>query len=1003
MNQQHREKTAIKNTSAEKSAEKGAEERTLTRNIVFLLVIASLLLIGQSLFNLANLDDVDQSIITMNHTANRLNEIERTIITPIANIRMLSMESVLAPNKTLIAKSQRQLDARMVELELQLQSWQQRFQTADSDMPGFVEFERIISRWHDYRQALEKTRYYIDKGIRVAAFISISDQERVSYEKLQSALATFASTHITQNDEANVSAQKSTGVAHITLSVTAVIQILILIIILFFVYRMFRNYIRSSQVYESELAGSRDDAQAATLAKSDFLANMSHEIRTPMNAIIGMSYLALQPGLDKKQRNYVSRVHRSAESLLGIINDILDFSKIEAGKLHVEQVDFRLKEVFDNLANLVGLNAEEKGLELLFDFPADFPGDLIGDPLRLSQVLVNLGNNAVKFTEAGEVVVGVKLLQQHDDQVMLQFTVRDTGLGIPLEKQPLLFQSFSQADTSTTREFGGTGLGLAISKHLVELMGGEIWLESEVAKGSSFHFTCSLKLQQGTKPAAVINHRELDALKVLVVDDNASSREIIGSMLSGFGLQIDEASNGEQALSMLEACAADAPYELVIIDWKMPKLDGIATTALIQKNPKLQQLPTVIMVTAYGLEDVSLAASDITVSSFLSKPVTPSSLLDAVLLSKGHELMQDNRAIHRVEELDTAIASLAGGKILLVEDNENNQELALELLRSNGMSVVLANNGEQALALLSTEEFDGVLMDCQMPVMDGYEATRRIRAQAKFKNLPVLAMTANAMVGDREKVLAVGMNDHISKPINIADMLTTMARWIKPKHPAAAVPKKVVKQDVQLPAYPGVNTQAGLEICQGDSVFYSKMLRKFLLREADFEQRFYAALVDDDAQAASRSAHTLKGVAGNIGACDVQQAAAVLELACNALPEQVEDRSAALQSQLAILTDHLNVVLAGLESLREESAPVADGPASTTQKIPELLNRLQELLQDCDTEALELVEQLPELLPAECTEILQQLTEEIANFDFDSALLQLEQLMLHDDSGKLSG
>jgi len=423
----------------------------------------------------------------------------------------------------------------------------------------------------------------------------------------------------------------------------------------------------------------------------------------------------------------------------------------------------------------------------MFDLPADIPTALIGDPLRLSQILINLGNNAVKFTKYGEIVISVEALEQEKNNIKLHFSVRDSGVGMSPEQQTKLFQSFSQADTSTTRKYGGTGLGLVISKKLTEMMNGKIWVESEQGTGSTFHFTAHFGKQQGELSKRRSSATDLGSMRVLVVDDNNSSREILSSMLASFGLRIDQAGTGETALLQLQQANDYDPYKLVLMDWKMPGMDGIETTRTIQSNSQLTEVPTVIMVTAYGREEAHQAAQDVNISSFLTKPVTPSSLHDAIMLAMGQKISTEQATTNLQEEAESAIAKLHGARVLLVEDNEINQELALELLKSNGVSVEVANNGQEALDILSDKDFanncDGVLMDCQMPVMDGYEATRQLRKQEQFKDLPILAMTANAMLGDKEKVLAAGMNDHIAKPINIRDMFTSMANWITPSNP----------------------------------------------------------------------------------------------------------------------------------------------------------------------------------------------------------------------------
>jgi signal transduction histidine kinase/DNA-binding response OmpR family regulator len=528
-----------------------------------------------------------------------------------------------------------------------------------------------------------------------------------------------------------------------------------------------------------QLERAQHVAEAATRAKSEFLANMSHEIRTPMNAILGMSYLALQSGLDDRQRNYVEKVHSAAESLLGIINDILDFSKIEAGKLQIESIAFRLGDVLDHLAALVGMRAEEKGLELLFELPADLPGALVGDPSRLGQILLNLTNNAVKFTERGEVTVAVSLLERTAERATLRFEVCDSGIGMAHEVRDRLFQPFSQADASTSRRYGGTGLGLAICRHLVERMGGGIGVESEPGHGSCFHFTLAFGLQPGAQP--VPDAGQLRGARVLVVDDHPAARERLCGLLASLGFHAHAADDGEAALAAVSrAEAAGQPFRLVLLDWHMPRMDGIECLARMVRAGG-HALPTVLMTTAFGRDQVQreLQARQLHPAALLTKPVMPAALVDACLAALVGQAAQPGLVEQRQELMQTHQASLAGARILLVEDNAINQELACDILDGAGLVVTVAGDGLQALATLERESFDAVLMDCQMPVMDGYEATRALRQRPGFQDLPVIAMTANAMAGDREKVLAAGMNDHVAKPIRVDELFATLARWVR--------------------------------------------------------------------------------------------------------------------------------------------------------------------------------------------------------------------------------
>jgi two-component system sensor histidine kinase/response regulator len=771
--------------------------------------------------------------------------------------------------------------------------------------------------------------------------------------------------------------------------------------------------IRRSHAFQKELEIARKQAEDATHAKSMFLANMSHEIRTPMNAILGMAYLALRTGLNTRQHDYVTKIHDAAKSLLGIINDILDFSKVEAGKLELDEGRFRIEDVAGNSLSLLRQRAHEKDIELLFDVSEPRllgeSGALMGDALRLGQVITNLLSNAVKFTHQGYVKLMVGIERVDVDSLTLLFTVRDTGIGMTEEQIGRLFQEFTQADGSTTRKYGGTGLGLTISKRIVELMGGRIWVKSLSGEGSSFKFTARFPFTQPPAASSVPLPRA-DAMRVLVVDDQPDARLSLQDLLGALGVgtahpgRVDCSDDGDTALLMIEqARQRGEPYDLLLIDWVMPRMDGAGVLKALQHKPGVGG-PLPVIVSAYDSELLHATAKALGAEHFLPKPVLPESLRELIKWLGG-----DGATAVESSPAAATNADLGALRVLLVEDNAINQQLAVELMESRGVQVDVANNGQEGLDRIhahSPAYYAVVLMDLQMPVMDGYEATRLLRLDARYVNLPIIAMTAHAMADERQRCLVLGMNGHLSKPIDpeslydtlaTFDAVTTETRPGPVTAPAALIEPAELGDSPAAPQVVGLDTQLGLRHAGGNTRLYSQLLRRFAEDFSGFAARVESLLAADSWDAAVREAHTLKGLSATLGASGVQPLAAALEKAILARDRDcvveklanagvaVEAMTSALRTQFAI--DHAS---AGDSKVPLPTQDMFDSASAPLFEFDEWLAHLRELLRQGDNEARDLwqtdLARIHNLMPAD---VVDRVTRGLASYQFDDVLNML--------------
>ncbi|TWI67726.1 signal transduction histidine kinase [Pseudoduganella lurida] len=736
-------------------------------------------------------------------------------------------------------------------------------------------------------------------------------------------------------------------------------------------------------------------AEAATRLKSEFLANMSHEIRTPMNAILGMSRLALMTGPDPKLRNYLAKILGAGEHLLGIINDILDFSKIEAGRMTIEQVPFSLNALLDHLSSLTVLKSDARQVELVFRVGRDVPAVLVGDPLRLGQVLMNLTGNAVKFTERGEIVVSVDVESRTAAGVTLRFAVRDTGIGMSDAQLANLFQAFSQGDGSVTRRYGGTGLGLTISQQLVELMGGKIGVRSRPGAGSTFSFAVLLGVGDEDEANAVAMPAALlHEARVLVVDDSATAREALVEMLGGFGVVPDSADSGEHCLRLMEeAERAGRPYHVVLMDYLMPELDGVETIRRIRADGRFAAPPAILMLTVCTRDTVLRNAGQLPLSGFLTKPVGPALLYHSLV----QVLRPDLAIAPPAPDGSTGpgrrhdLARLDGARVLLVDDNANNREVALDFMAAARMQVDVAVNGIEAVDKVRAGDYDLVLMDIQMQGMDGLTATRRIRALPGFEKLPIIAMTAHAMAGDRENCLAAGMNDHVAKPIDPDALFGALLQWIDPARlagrplpePAAGtLPDVLADAELAWPSLAGIDWHAALLGVDGQPGRLHKRLRGFVREYLPAPALLRDALVTGSTAPMQSLAHNLKSSAVYIGALSLAQLAGAVEL------ELRDGRTEHLPVLVPELIGMLEVLLAGLAPM----VALAPAAGADTDAGP-LLRELAASLRADDARAEDLLRAL-QALPAVAAHgaLLAAIGRAVADIEYDAGLAPLAAL-----------
>ncbi len=742
-------------------------------------------------------------------------------------------------------------------------------------------------------------------------------------------------------------------------------------------------------------------AEDANRTKSDFLANMSHEIRTPMNAIIGLSYLTLKTPLEVKQRENLLKIQKSSESLMGIINDILDFSKIEAGKLNIEYVNFNLEALINEVAELINVKLrKKKDIEFIIEYDNKIPQELKSDPLRIRQVLLNLLDNAVKFTEQGEIHLICTLKESVEKGVWINFSIRDNGIGISPEQNSLLFNAFQQADISTTRKFGGSGLGLTISKHLVEMMHGKLDVSSSLGNGSDFFFDLFLLRADTLKSKDLKRPQNLQGIRVLLVDDSESARSVIRNMLWSFGLHVIEASNADEAIKLYRKESKEFPISLIITDWEMPTKNGVEMLEELRREMIIES-PSVLMVSAYGAEKVQLdRVNNNLIDEYLTKPVSPSVLFDTIQKTLYKNKFATLIGANNTSDIERYGSILKGKRILLVEDIEINAELAIDLLNDVGISVVHAANGQIAIDKLQIENFDAILMDIQMPVLDGLSATKKIRQLNIHAGKPIIAMTAHAMTGEREKSLAAGMNEHLSKPIDPKKLYQTLIDFLAPQSDFTSSNHEefdINNHDLtDFPTVEGLDIIDGLIRCGRKKSLYNKILLSFANSYGSSLVELNMLITNREINELGKFFHALAGVSGNIGALLVSEKARSLS---QSFFEESKIDTEELYNEAVLLVNQIEAIALQINTHYDNSLKqnIQNKAIMSKEELNLLILKIISLVEESDPSAVDLLNAaLLNYAFGSLEPLIISVSNALGNLDFDEALIHLNKIKINE-------